>query len=170
MEVRSPKVDRISTKTFRLKFSDEKIWFVSPVPGGFWVTQTQPERLSFFAEAKTIKSDRLEFLQTSHSDLSRNIRDGHLGDNLQRDTGQGLHPSAAGKVMSAVQGKVTAIHVKPGDEISHGQHLLTLESMKMEIHIHADHAGELIEILVQLGDVVKRKAHILTINKTGLGS
>jgi geranyl-CoA carboxylase alpha subunit len=40
-----------------------------------------------------------------------------------------------GKVRAALNGRVVAVLVKPGDRVAAGQPVLTLEAMKME-HIH----------------------------------
>jgi len=59
-----------------------------------------------------------------------------------------------GKVRAAMNGRVVALLVKPGDEVAAGQPVLTLEAMKME-HVHtAGVAGTVSAIDVAEGDQV----------------
>ena len=44
-------------------------------------------------------------------------------------------PLATGKVRAAMNGRVVAMLVKPGDRVTAGQPVMTLEAMKME-HVH----------------------------------
>ena len=59
-----------------------------------------------------------------------------------------------GKVRAAMNGRVVAVLVKPGDKVSPGQPVMTLEAMKME-HVHtAGVAGTVSSIDVAEGEQV----------------
>jgi geranyl-CoA carboxylase alpha subunit len=59
-----------------------------------------------------------------------------------------------GKVRAAMNGRVVAVLVKPGDKVSAGQPVMTLEAMKME-HVHAAGvAGTVSSIAVAEGEQV----------------
>jgi geranyl-CoA carboxylase alpha subunit len=60
-----------------------------------------------------------------------------------------------GKVRAAMNGRVVAVLVKPGEKVAAGQPVMTLEAMKME-HVHtADIAGTISAIDVMEGEQVK---------------
>ncbi len=59
-----------------------------------------------------------------------------------------------GKVRAAMNGRVVAVLVKPGDQVTAGQPVMTLEAMKME-HVHtAGVAGKVSAIAVAEGEQV----------------
>ena len=59
-----------------------------------------------------------------------------------------------GKVRAAMNGRVVAVLVKPGEKVEAGQPVMTLEAMKME-HVHtADIAGTISAINVVEGEQV----------------
>ena len=59
-----------------------------------------------------------------------------------------------GKVRAAMNGRVVAVLVKPGDRVTAGQSVMTLEAMKME-HMHtAGIAGTVAAIDVAEGEQV----------------
>ena len=51
-------------------------------------------------------------------------------------------------------GRVVAINVKPGQDVTQGQQLLTIETMKMNTFVFAPTAGKVAEINVAVGDAV----------------
>jgi urea carboxylase len=57
-------------------------------------------------------------------------------------------------VQGHVHGSVWKLSVEPGQAVGPGQVLLVLESMKMEIAIHAEHAGRVSRVLCQMGSQV----------------
>ncbi|MGP8201437.1 MAG: biotin/lipoyl-containing protein [Limisphaerales bacterium] len=59
-----------------------------------------------------------------------------------------------GAVLSPLAGRVIAIIVKPGQEVKAGDHLLTLEAMKMNTVVSAPRAGKVAEILTTVGSAV----------------
>jgi len=59
-----------------------------------------------------------------------------------------------GRIRSAMNGRIVAVHVAVGNSVMPGQPVLTLEAMKME-HVHvAPVAGRVAAIHVSLGDQV----------------
>ncbi|KXH79888.1 biotin/lipoyl-containing protein [Sporosarcina sp. HYO08] len=66
-------------------------------------------------------------------------------------------------VKSTMAGTVFTVNVAVGEEVSVGQVVLVLESMKMEIPIEADIAGKVSAINVQVGDFVNEEDTLLTI-------
>jgi biotin carboxyl carrier protein len=62
--------------------------------------------------------------------------------------------AGAGEVPSPLAGRVVAIMIKPGQEVKEGDHLLTLEAMKMNTSVFAPKAGKVAEILTTVGAAV----------------
>jgi 3-methylcrotonyl-CoA carboxylase alpha subunit len=65
------------------------------------------------------------------------------------------HGCHAGKVEAPMPGKVTALDVSPGDTVTKGQRLLTLEAMKMEHALTAPFDGIVAELNVEPGQQVQ---------------
>jgi biotin carboxyl carrier protein len=59
-----------------------------------------------------------------------------------------------GAVASPLAGRVIAILVTPGQQVKEGDHLLTIEAMKMNTAVSAPKAGKVVEILTTVGAVV----------------
>jgi pyruvate carboxylase subunit B len=59
-----------------------------------------------------------------------------------------------GAVVAPMPGKVVTVKVKEGDEVKHGDLLLTLEAMKMQNEIMAPGKGKIKKVLVEEGSVV----------------
>ncbi|MEQ1744233.1 MAG: 2-oxo acid dehydrogenase subunit E2 [Saprospiraceae bacterium] len=66
-----------------------------------------------------------------------------------------------------VTGKITEIHVKPGDTVSKDQTVVTVGTDKVDAEIPVDAAGTVEEILVKIGDDVGEGAAILRLQTTG---
>ena len=66
----------------------------------------------------------------------------------------GVTPSAGALVRAPIPGVIVALLVRPGDQVSHGQELCTIEAMKMRNNIRAARAGRVAEILVSTGQTV----------------
>ena len=64
-------------------------------------------------------------------------------------------------VRSPLPGTILNIECKAGDTVKKGQTLMTLEAMKMENTIHADHDGVIKEIKVNNGDSVLEGADLV---------
>ncbi len=65
---------------------------------------------------------------------------------------------------SHVHGSVWQIDVNEGDRVEAGQTLMILESMKMEIAVHADKAGVVSHLLCQPGNQVKPGQQLIVID------
>ncbi|HJO38801.1 MAG: pyruvate carboxylase [Vicinamibacterales bacterium] len=63
-------------------------------------------------------------------------------------------PADPKQLAAAMPGLVTLVAVKPGDRVSRGEKLLSLEAMKMETSIYAERDGEVAEVLVHPGTQV----------------
>jgi len=58
------------------------------------------------------------------------------------------------KIVTEVAGRVCALPIEVGGNVSEGDDIVFVEAMKMEIPVSAPGAGTLKSILVQLDDVV----------------
>ncbi|WP_147803057.1 acetyl-CoA carboxylase biotin carboxyl carrier protein subunit [Alkalicoccus halolimnae] len=67
-------------------------------------------------------------------------------------------------IMTTMAGNVWKINVKVGDEISPGDEVVILESMKMEIPIEAETGGTVSEILVEEGSFVNEEEVIVKLD------
>jgi len=66
------------------------------------------------------------------------------------------------KIQSTMAGTVFNIVVKEGEEVTAGQTVMILESMKMEIPVEAETAGKVAEINAQVGDFVNEGDVLVT--------
>ncbi len=60
-------------------------------------------------------------------------------------------------VAAPMPGVIATLAVKPGQKVKGGDVLLSIEAMKMETALHAEHDGEIAEVLVQSGQQVDAK-------------
>ena len=60
-----------------------------------------------------------------------------------------------GRITAHSDGKIVAVHVKPGDVVSKGQTLAVLEAMKMEFQLAAPVAGRIDVVAVAAGEQVR---------------
>lgn len=67
------------------------------------------------------------------------------------------------KLTSTMTGTVFTVNVEVGQEITPGQVILVLESMKMEIPVEAETGGKVASIEVQVGDFVNEEDVLLTL-------
>jgi pyruvate carboxylase len=71
-------------------------------------------------------------------------------------------PGDSNQVAAPMPGLVVNVAVQPGDEVTEGQKLLTLEAMKMEMTLYAPHGARVVELLagpktqVEAGDLLVR--------------
>lgn len=98
-------------------------------------------------EIDQLDSDAIRFRHNGVTDSAKFLRDGerlyvqHRGIPLAATDLTLAAPKAAasnggdGKVRAALNGRVVAVLVKPGDRVTAGQPVMTLEAMKME-HVH----------------------------------
>src|SRR5262249_28970451 len=90
-----------------------------------------------------------DWLYFMHRGFTRSVRDLTLAAPEAAAVGGG-----DGKVRAAMNGRVVAVLVKPGDRVAAGQPVMTLEAMKMQ-HVHAaDIAGTVAAIDVVEGEQV----------------
>jgi geranyl-CoA carboxylase alpha subunit len=117
-------------------------------------------------EIDDLTGDTLRFLENGVMERARFLRDGDRLHILHRGITHSVRdltlapPAAAvanggdGKVRAAMNGRVVAVLVKPGEKVTAGQPVMTLEAMKME-HVHtADVAGTVSTIDVAEGEQV----------------
>jgi propionyl-CoA carboxylase alpha chain len=65
-------------------------------------------------------------------------------------------------------GLVVAVPVKPGDRVTRGQNLITLESMKMESGVASPVDGTIAEVLVKTGDAIDAGDLLVRFMKEGI--
>jgi biotin carboxyl carrier protein len=58
-------------------------------------------------------------------------------------------------VPSPLAGRIIAILAKPGQEVKQGDHILTIEAMKMNTSVFASKSGRVAEILTTVGAAVE---------------
>ncbi|MFO1500540.1 MAG: biotin/lipoyl-containing protein [Verrucomicrobiota bacterium] len=68
-----------------------------------------------------------------------------------------------GDVPSPLAGRVTAIVVTAGQDVKEGDHLLTLEAMKMNTFVFAPRAGKVAEIKTSVGAAVEEGQSLIRI-------
>ncbi len=66
------------------------------------------------------------------------------------------------QIGAPMPGTVVTLAVKPGQRLSRGDTLLTLEAMKMEAAVRAERDGEVAEVLVRPGQAVEAKDLLVT--------
>jgi glutaconyl-CoA/methylmalonyl-CoA decarboxylase subunit gamma len=72
-------------------------------------------------------------------------------------------PAGPGAVPSPLAGRVTAIVVTAGQDVKDGDHLLTLEAMKMNTFVFAPKSGKVAEIKIAVGDAVEENQVLMRI-------
>ena len=70
---------------------------------------------------------------------------------------------APGDVPSPLAGRVTAVIVQPGQQVNEGDHLVTLEAMKMNTFVFAPRAGKVTAVKVEVGSAVEEGHTLVTI-------
>lgn len=71
--------------------------------------------------------------------------------------------SGPGDVPSPLSGRVIEILATPGKAVKEGDHVLTLEAMKMNTHVFASKTGTIKEVKVAVGDAVEENQVLITI-------
>ncbi|MGD6803572.1 biotin/lipoyl-binding carrier protein [Rossellomorea vietnamensis] len=66
------------------------------------------------------------------------------------------------EITASMAGTVLNVLVESGAEVSSGEAVLMLESMKMEIPVEAEAAGKVAEIKVNVGDFVNEGDVLIT--------
>jgi biotin carboxyl carrier protein len=62
--------------------------------------------------------------------------------------------ASPGDIPSPLSGRVTAVIAQPGQAVKEGEHIITLEAMKMNTFVFAPAAGKIAAILIAVGDTV----------------
>lgn len=81
-------------------------------------------------------------------------------DPVQRALGVGDQSDVARAPMPGV---AISVMVKPGDEVTDGQPLVIIESMKMQTEICASRAGTVAEVNVRVGETFAQKAPLVAL-------
>ncbi|HCU57729.1 MAG TPA: acetyl-CoA carboxylase biotin carboxyl carrier protein subunit, partial [Anaerolineaceae bacterium] len=68
-------------------------------------------------------------------------------------------------VSAPLPGVIVAILVKPGDKVSRGQELCTLEAMKMKNAIRSSREGTIASVDVAVGDQVSHGQVLMTFSE-----
>jgi 3-methylcrotonyl-CoA carboxylase alpha subunit len=79
----------------------------------------------------------------------------------------GGHGIADGQIVAPMPGKVASVDVSPGEKVSKGQRLLTLEAMKMEHGLVAPFDGTVAELTAQAGAQVVEGALLVKVEPAG---
>jgi geranyl-CoA carboxylase alpha subunit len=66
-------------------------------------------------------------------------------------------PGSDGRLCANSDGKIIAVHVKPGDRVEKGSPLVVLEAMKMEFQLSLPLAGTVTGVKVEVGQQVKNR-------------
>jgi acetyl-CoA carboxylase biotin carboxyl carrier protein len=69
------------------------------------------------------------------------------------------------EIRASVTGSVWKILVSEGDEVSIGDDVIILESMKMEMPVEAERNGKVARILVEEGDSIQEDDPILELEE-----
>jgi len=72
-------------------------------------------------------------------------------------------PAGPGDVTSPLAGRVAAIIVQAGQEVKEGDHMLTLEAMKMNTFVFAPRGGKVTAIKTEVGAAVEEGQTLITI-------
>ena len=62
-----------------------------------------------------------------------------------------------------MSGRVTAVVVQAGQEVKEGDHLVTLEAMKMNTFVFAPRSGKVMSVNTEVGAVVEEGKSLVTI-------
>lgn len=101
----------------------------------------------------------LEFLQENPDSL-RILLD---GEELEYSyTVQKRDEKRLAKLVSPLPGRVIDVKVRSGEEVSLGDELIIIESMKMQTVIRSDREGVVEEVHVKAGETIKRGQVLIT--------
>jgi pyruvate carboxylase len=76
---------------------------------------------------------------------------------------QKAEPGNAKQIAAPIQGKLSQVLVKEGDQVKQNQPLFVIEAMKMETTITSNHAGKVEKIVLQPGKMVKADDLVIVI-------
>jgi biotin carboxyl carrier protein len=72
-------------------------------------------------------------------------------------------PGQENAMVAPIPGQIAEVVVKEGDSVAYGQHLVTLEAMKMLNPLRAPRAGVVKKVFVEVGQVVKSREALVEI-------
>jgi len=64
-------------------------------------------------------------------------------------------------IVASMPGRVVAIKVKVGDEVTQGQELCIIEAMKMQMPVNSPQNGKVSDIKVEVGQVTRKGAVLM---------
>lgn len=73
----------------------------------------------------------------------------------------------SGQLRTPMMGMILKIHVAVGERVRSGDVVATMESMKMELRINADHDGVVRSLSVQNGQMVERGLVVAVVESEG---
>lgn len=59
------------------------------------------------------------------------------------------------QIVSNVAGRLAACHIEAGARVDAGDEVFTVESMKMEIPVESEWSGQVVEVLVKVGEDIE---------------
>ncbi|MDQ1089275.1 MULTISPECIES: pyruvate carboxylase [unclassified Siphonobacter] len=142
-----------------------------PTPAFFYGLKLDEEILVTIQEGKTIMI-KLSYVsepdETGHRtvtfDLNGQARRISIKDNAFKATkSQNEKVTKAGQVGAPLQGRLSRIQVKEGEEVKKNQPLFVIEAMKMESIVAAPIAGKITSIALSEGTVVEQDDWVVTI-------
>ena len=89
------------------------------------------------------------------------------GFRLYEPRGSHVGVASDGTILSPMPGKIIAVDVTPGQSVTKGQKLVTLEAMKMEHSLTAPFDGVIAELNAETGGQVSEGALLVRIEKVG---
>lgn len=113
------------------------------------------EKFEVWPEEDSSEGDRTEMISAP----SISIPEGGRVSAFPEKTNQA---GSGTEVKSPLPGVLVAILVKPGDPVSRGQELCTLEAMKMKNAIKSNREGTIAEVKVSVGDQVSHGQVLMT--------
>jgi geranyl-CoA carboxylase alpha subunit len=80
---------------------------------------------------------------------------------------QAAEAGSDGRLLAHSDGKIVAVHVKPGETVEKGQTLAVLEAMKMEFQLALPVSGTVEAVSVQAGQQVKNRQLLVQVKPAG---
>jgi len=92
---------------------------------------------------------------------------------IEKSARRRTHSPAEHNLTASMPGQVIKLLVSEGELVTHGQALLVLEAMKMEVRVNAPYAGIVSKLLCEVGQIVERGQPLLELmekkkNKNGV--
>ena len=129
------------------------------------MNRDRPDDLIVRTESETFKVDYYLDLDGNVTQLDYEGSPSHISVKTQKlvteedAEGEGAG-SISANVVSPMPGRVVKVFVKPGQQVTKGENLISVESMKMEYFMKAQRDGVIETIKVQEGDTVAMKQEL----------